>query len=205
MEMTLADARALRLPIVGGIGAEWAENGRAVRALDIAAQLRQDRHRPVRVTITSNGGSVHEAKRIMHEMMDHRGHVVARVPERCHSAAGMILAGAGHRIGRPGSRYLLHPAAFERDGIFPRRLDANRLRRLAVDADDATETVVKALAARCDAPEWWWRMAIGEGRELGAMGALNVGLIAEVEGMPDSAAWATAWRPGVDGTGRWVG
>lgn len=98
--------RSLCLNLVGSIPPDGLFN--ATEAVKAA------RGRDVRLTITSSGGDVDEARTFVNALNEHRasgGRIYAHAREQCSSAAIWVLMTADSRTASPGTKFLLHDPA----------------------------------------------------------------------------------------------
>ena len=129
-------------------------------------------HQSVRITLTSEGGSVDETEKILTVMAKHRGQITIRVPSGAHSAATLLLSAADIRIASPNSRFKVHyPEAAQR------RLTAATLRAIIPEIEAVQERFVDRLAMNCLQLHSKIHAMCAAEKMLSADEALRVGLV----------------------------
>jgi ATP-dependent Clp protease protease subunit len=101
--------------------------------------------RGLRFSICSSGGKIAESKEIFAIIRSLSVPVSAEAIDVCESAAVRIFLAADHRVARPNTRFLVHPA---HRPVSAGSYSAPELRELAVFLDDADVEEVALLVRR---------------------------------------------------------
>jgi ATP-dependent protease ClpP protease subunit len=133
---------------------------------------------PIYLTLTSAGGDPIAAARAYDAMRQHAAPIHIHVPERCSSAAVVVLLGADKRSAAPGARLRLHFVEF----AVPRagRQTAEIMRQGAAQLEEIDEDMAAIIGMRCSRyPDWKLRRDMHDERTLDAAEAWLFGLLTE--------------------------
>lgn len=100
-----AQSETLNLRLIGEVSTD--------RVKPLIEAVRANKHRPIKLTLSSDGGSVDAAHNLAEEILSH-GRVHTHAIDGVHSAAVLIFAAGAKKTALRGAAFLLHRAQLER-------------------------------------------------------------------------------------------
>lgn len=167
----------LHISLLGEVGPE-----KPISLAAIQRRLAVATFRHLHVTVTSPGGDSDEGLRIYEFLRALPQPVSVIAVGHCYSAALDILAAGSYRIATADCVLLLHQTSRARDSL-PARITAEILNRAATDLARTDARVVDLLHARTGFSRDFFAAEIMTEEPLSVSGALDCGLLHEVEGM----------------------
>lgn len=104
----IADEDRVELLILGEIGQSWW--GESVSAKEVNMFLADHRGKDVLAKVDTPGGDCYDGMAIMNGMLDHDGHIKARIMGLCYSAGSFVVLGCDEIEAHETSTYGIHPA-----------------------------------------------------------------------------------------------